>query len=541
MSRIDDLARRSALRSRRVGAVNGLALALASPISRRRAFRLAAVAAGTSVFGLRTESAQACASCPQMFDPPNWTQFCGYAVGVGCKFVCCPPEQECCTAEGGVKCCKTDEGYECGPVVNDIPTCRCKTPCYADCCRPGEECVITDPEDGQGFCDPGCDPGRTRCAWSPYVCCPHDYPCCGEGCCDPIFTCCSGQGSGERRNDTCCGPGYVCDTSSAFPECQCLGPLKCGDRCCPLGQVCASSRYPAVCRGPQWDDLEDLLDSLGQTLSNAGAAIGGSASASRKLPARLSAASGTTDALVAIGAVANLGALAYDRLRSGRPDSAYRRSVRALKPRLAPLAPGPGLDASAAHALHRLLSAEARAWALVNAATLAQGRSLGAIRARDLVAARSQARAYGRFAGQAAKALRRVPALRAAALAALQAGGTPEVTVTDAQFRAFQDSVRKGGLPAEMKARLTQLGLRRADQRRVAKVVLATRPRGGPVLIAPLADASRLAATTRLAKLFKRTAARSRRQPLVRSTTRPGTVSGARPHTSQASRRRPRG
>ena len=83
------------------------------------------------------------------------------------------------------------------------------------------------------------------------------------------------------------------------------------------------------------------------------------------------------------------------------------------------VAPGPGLDAAGAQALNKLLAAEARAWSLLNAAATAYARSLGAIRASNVRAARSQARCVGQFAGKAA-GLRSVPGLRAAAAAALQ-------------------------------------------------------------------------------------------------------------------------
>ena len=143
MSRIDDVARGLALRSPRGPDVDGIradaadlpleriARALAAPMSRRRALRLAAAAAGTSLFTLKTERAYGCQSCPQPNDPPHWTQFCGHARGVGCLYVCCPPEFTCCQTEKGVVCCKV--GYGCGPVVDNLPTCSCKQPCGAGC------------------------------------------------------------------------------------------------------------------------------------------------------------------------------------------------------------------------------------------------------------------------------------------------------------------------------------------------------------------------------------------------------------------------
>jgi hypothetical protein len=216
--------------------------------------------------------------------------------------------------------------------------------------------------------------------------------------------------------------------------------------------------------------------------------------------------------------------------------------VRARKPALAPISAGPGLDATAAQALNKLLSAEARAWTLVHAAAQAHARSLGAIRAHNARAAVSQARASGRFSAQAAKALRPLPGLRKAAASALQTAGTPEVTLSARQVLAFQGSVRRGGLPADLRARLNQLGLDSSDQKRIRALILGKEPeRGsGSILIRPLADASTRATLGRLARLFARRAAHSRKQPITVSKAGPRTVRGTSPrrHTSQSLRRR---
>jgi hypothetical protein len=247
--------------------------------------------------------------------------------------------------------------------------------------------------------------------------------------------------------------------------------------------------------------------------------------------------------VVAIGAVADLVELAHDRIRSDAPDRAYRHPVSAHKPALVAIAPGPGLDAGAAVALTKMLAAEARAWALVYAAAVARGRSLSALRARNAKAALRQARASGEFAAGAAKVLGRVPRLRTVALTALRNAGTPEVTVSEAEFRSFQASVRADGLPADVRARLSQLGLNPAEQRRVAKLVLARRPGtlANNVLIEPLADASKQAALRRVARQLRHIAATARKHPITRSKARPRKVRGARPHASQASARRARG
>jgi hypothetical protein len=287
-------------------------------------------------------------------------------------------------------------------------------------------------------------------------------------------------------------------------------------------------------------ELLDGLESIPNPRSEGYSASSASAAAARRERGRVAASPGSADALDALAGVANLAALAADRFTSGRPDSRYKRSVRARKPRLAPVAAGPGLDAAAAQALNKLLSAEARAWALVDAAGQAHARSLGAIRAHNARAAVGQARASGRFSAQAAKALRALPGLRQAAAGALGSAGTAEVTVSARQVLAFQSSVRRGGLPADLRARLNQLGLGSSDQKRIRALILAEEPeRGaGSILIAPLADASNLATLRRLAKLFARRAARSRNRPIAVSKAGPRTVSGPRPHASHSVRRR---
>jgi hypothetical protein len=255
------------------------------------------------------------------------------------------------------------------------------------------------------------------------------------------------------------------------------------------------------------------------------------------------AAPGPIDAVVAIGAVSDLGRLAADRIRSRRPDKAFRRAVKAPSVRVKPIAAGPGLDAAAAKALTTMLAAEARAWALLYAAAIARARSLSALRHHKAGAARTQSRASAAFAAKAAKGLRRLPSLRTAAVAALRNSGTSEVTTTTADVKAFQDQVRSSGLPADLRARLSQLGLDRSEQRQVKKLILARLPASlaGNLLIEPLADPSNQAALRALAKQLSRIARRSRRHPITSHKPGPRVRQGTRPHVSRASGRRSRG
>ena len=101
------------------------------------------------------------------------------------------------------------------------------------------------------------------------------------------------------------------------------------------------------------------------------------------------------------------------------------------------------------------------------------------------------------------------------------------------QVRAAQALVRTGGLPADLRARLTQLGVGRADQKRVARILIGAKPRGGPRLVAPLANASKFGTT---ARVFAKAAARSRNRPIVVSRPRPGRIRASQPAAARPPR-----
>ena len=559
MSKIDDVARSLAERSPPASDVRleRIARVVATPISRRRALRLAAAAGASSFFTLpsRAHAQAADDPCPTCASRPG-TSPCCLRLGNGLAKVaigqCYDPKTE--------ACCFGPDPYDGQPTAWICTRgtkcsgsgCACaRELCGGRCCADDETCYMDDPlSPGTDFCVPKCPPGEYNCR-AAGACCPSVDHCCGDGCCRGH---CCNQG-GEAW---CCEDTNVCSDIAGF--CGCPQGQRCGGLCCPAGETCCRASivtelgligrklnvgFYGCCSPGLEKTLRDALEKLLhlEPLPLWGEASSASGQAAQRQRARAAASAGAADAIVALGAVQAQGALAADLLRSGPPDSRYRHAVRAHRPSLRPVAPGPGLDATAAQALNKLLAAEARAWSLLSAAATAYARSLGAIRASNARAARSQARAYGQFAGKAAKALRSVPGLRAAAAAALQSGGTPEVTMTARQVADFQASVRRGGLPADLRARLTQLGLGRAERRKVARLVLGTEPQrvAGDLLIAPLADASRRAALGTLAKLLARQAARSRKQPITVSKRRPRNVRGTapRPHTSQSSRRRP--
>lgn len=566
MGKIDDLARSLAERPSPVEASNHgraestdpaldrIARILAAPISRRRVFRLAAAAAGASFFTLRTAPAYACRTCPTdprgSIFPPEYTQFCGHPVGMepACHYTCCLPEETCCQNDSGVLCCPPNTNC----VTNPGPTCKCKPEkaCGVDpftekvgCCLPDEECFEPPGAgvDEDLFCTKSCQEGPRQymCLDEGGIpvghCCDEegDEYCCGDGCCQSEDRNCCASGGEEW----CCPREYGC---TAIPGvCGCSQGQRCGDHCCGLGSVCCTintggTQLNVACCSAT--NLDELLDSLKRFFGVGTGPYYGTDAASRKGDA--AAAAGVADALVAIDAVGDLARLAHAHIESPPRDSAYRHAVRAPRVALRPVRSGPGLDSASARALAKLLIAEARAWALIYAAAVARARSLTAIRTKNMAAARKQARASAAFAARAAKALRPIPRLRTAALDALRAGRAAEVSVTANQVRALQRSAARTGLPADVRARLSQLGLDAAERRRVARLIVARQgdARAKNVLIEPLADASRQAAIRRMAKQLRRIAATSRRHPIRSSKPGPRRVRASRPHASRAAR-----
>ena len=152
-----------------------------------------------------------------------------------------------------------------------------------------------------------------------------------------------------------------------------------------------------------------------------------------------------------------------------------------------------GLDVQSAAALNKLLAAEARANALIAAMAKALWRSRAAHAKHDRVAARRQLRASAMFAGQAASALKRVPALRSTAARTLSARGVAEVFASDAEVAAFIAGVRSGGIPSSLRPALGRLGVAGIDLAHLRTGVLGqtVTSASGPVLIAPLTNPAR--------------------------------------------------
>jgi hypothetical protein len=234
---------------------------------------------------------------------------------------------------------------------------------------------------------------------------------------------------------------------------------------------------------------------------------------------RAQTASGSVNAaLDALAAVNGQGTAAMVAFRSGKRDPAFKRKVLVKRAKPPTLSPGPGLDAASVAALNKLLVAEAKANALVAAAATALWRARAAHRKKNKSATRSQLRAASKFAGQAATALKALPALRGAAATALIAGQAAEVFPTEAAVQGFVDSVRRSGLPASLRGPLTRLGASSADVKRLrAGVVDSSVTSGaGPVLIKPLNDPERAKERELLIKGLTAFSRKARRHRLAR-------------------------
>ena len=162
---------------------------------------------------------------------------------------------------------------------------------------------------------------------------------------------------------------------------------------------------------PPWNPIRDMLNMMGAS----SAAHGGGGSSSMILRTAQSGSPAIDSALVALAAVKGQAAAAALAFGEGKPDRAFRRTVRAARAKPPTVVAGTGLDAASAAALNKLFAAEARAYALAAASAKALWRARAAKARGQRALARRQLRASSKFAGQAASALKRVPALRSAA------------------------------------------------------------------------------------------------------------------------------
>jgi hypothetical protein len=215
---------------------------LATPISRRRALRLAA-AAGVAAFVPMTRPVRAWAARGNQM-------CCGGTCGIdadGCceDCVCKPSNKECCEGGGGghpyycdtgAQCCGTrccDAGAEC---CGGSTCCPKDTTCCGDkCCAPG---LVCQGEMGPTPTCVRCPPGRTPCSFS---CCAPGETCKGDTC-EPAKC----KNGGDRCGPRCCEPGGFCCNEKTGSCCTKTRRSCCGEGnkkvCCPEGQTCRASR-----------------------------------------------------------------------------------------------------------------------------------------------------------------------------------------------------------------------------------------------------------------------------------------------------------
>ena len=490
--------------------VDLVARALALPMPRRRAIGLisGALLAGGAWRPGRAR-AQTCAG-----DTPKTCQHPG-----GAK-TCVPSDYECCTTE---KCARACRGYQrcTGLSCSDTPKlCGHPEGNYPNGNRP-KFCSVS--ATASNYCT-DYQPQAITIGW-----------CCraGEVCGSQQLDCvCRGTVCGEHL---CCEPGEVCETNFFGTRTGCVkkcddGKAICQGICCKGDLVCTPDGCACpggtVQRGigncvapkedpgdPPWNPLRNFLNMM----SASGAAHGGSSRLVIARPAQ-SGSSALDAALVALAAVNGQAAAAQLAFGGGKRDPAFRRKVVVARVRAPTVAAGAGLDTTSAAAINKMLAAEAKAYALMAASAKALWRARAAKARGQRAFAKAQLRASSKFAGQAASALRRVPALRTAAANALTAGGVAEVTPTEDQVRGFLAIVKSSGIPAYLRPALGALGVTGADLKRVRSGLLDQTVTSGlaPALIAPLKDPEQAKEIKLLISRLSKYSTRARRHPIAR-------------------------
>ncbi len=485
-----------------------VAKALVLPVSRRRTLGLIS---GALLAGSAWRPKLAHAACGG--STPKECRHSGGAV------VCVPSDYTCCNTEKCAQACRGWQactgkscsdtakmcGYPGGPSPNKSITKFCSIEAQANnlctnnqnepirlgwCCRVGEICGS---ELGDCTC-PGKQCGETLCCARGEVCESNFFGtrnACVKKCDDGSDPC----------KGTCCKGDLVCTSDG----CACPG----GSVQRGIGKCVAPKEDPG---DPPWNPIRNMLNMMGAS----SAAHGGGGS--RSMMVAQSGSPAIDSALVALAAVSGQGAAAALAFGEGKPDRAFRRTVRVARVRPPTVVEGAGLDAASAAALNKLFAAEARAYALAAASAKALWRARAAKAKRQRALARRQLRASSKFAGQAASALKRVPPLRSAAASALTAGGVAEVTATEEQVTAFLAMVRSGAIPAPLRTALAALGVGSKDLKRLrAGLLTQTVTSGsGPALLEPLKDSTGARELKRAMSQLSQFSKRARRHPIAR-------------------------
>jgi hypothetical protein len=492
-----------------VPAMDLMARALARPMSRRRTIGLVS---GALLAGAAWRPKLAHAACGGD-TPKTCAQGGGAVVCVPNDYVCCstPTCAQACRgwqACTGKSCSDTSKicGYPGGPYPNRSITKFCSIDAQANntctgnqneairlgwCCRVGEICGS---ELGDCTC-PGVECGETLCCARGEVCESNFFGtrnACVKKCDDGKALC----------NGTCCKGDLVCTSDG----CACPG----GSVQKGIGRCVPPNEDPG---DPPWNPIRDFFNMMGAS----SAAHGGGGSRSMMRTAQ-SGSPAIDSALVALASVRGQAAAAALAFSEGKPDRAFRRTVRAARVKPPTVVEGAGLDAASAAALNKLFAAEAKAYALAAASAKALWRARAAKAKGQRAFARRQLRASSKFAGQSASALKRVAALRRAAASALAAGGVAEVNATEDQVKAFLAAVRSGAIPAPLRTGLAGLGVGSKDLKRLRAGLLdqTVTSGSGPALIEPLKDSAGARELKRVIAQLSQYSKRARRHPIAR-------------------------
>jgi len=487
-----------------------MARALVLPMSRRRTIGLIS---GALLAGSAWRPRLAHAACGGN-TPKACTQSGGAVVCVPNDYVCCNTDKCAQACRGyqecvGKSCSDTSKicGYPGGPYPNKSLTKFCSMDSTAS-----NYCTSYEPQ-------------PIKLGW-----------CCrvGEICGSKLNDCtCRGVQCGETL---CCAPGEVCEGNFFGTRNACVkkcddGKALCKGTCCKGDLVCTSDGCAcpsgSVQRGigkcvppkedpgdPPWAPLRNFFNMMGAS----GASHGGGGSRSMLGRPAQSGSPAIDAALVALAAVEGQAAAAALAFGEGKPDRAFRRTVRVGRVKPPTVVAGAGLDAASAAALNKLFAGEAKAYALAAASAKALWRARAAKAKGQRAFAKRQLRASSKFAGQAASALKRVPALRSAAASALTAGGVAEVIATEDQVTAFLAMVKSGALPADLRTALAGLGVGSKDLKRLRAGLLDQSMTSGvgPALIEPLQDSAGANDIKRVAAQLSKFSKRARRHPIAR-------------------------
>ena len=205
---------------------------VASPISRRAAFRQVSRAVGGAALGylgLRRAVWTLAAPAAQVGCPSGQT---------ACSTICCGSEQTCCISKDGAKAACCTKGQTCC----GGKCCKGTKCCDGKCCKAGPltrraliggaaagAVAATVGATAAGSSSSACKSGQTKCGTN---CCSSGQSCCNSTiCCNSGQNCCTSSGVTK-----CCNPGTICcpgptagkvQCCNASTSASCVGATKC--------------------------------------------------------------------------------------------------------------------------------------------------------------------------------------------------------------------------------------------------------------------------------------------------------------------------